>query len=384
MFKRLAIALTIILMLNSTVYAQSGLEKADNQPTDQAKAVVVCEKNTGRILYSYNGLEKMPMASTTKIMTALIALEQENLEEYFTVDSEAIHVEGSSMGLVDGDQVNLLSLVYGMLLPSGNDAANATAVHIGGSIEGFIEIMNAKANQLDLKNTNFETPSGLDAPNHYTTAVDLASLTVEALKNPIFADICSQYRAKVEFGNPPYERWLKNHNKLLERDERCVGVKTGLTDEAGNCLVSAARNSEGEEIIVVTLNSPSYTEYHIGLYDEYFEKMTLVDKTDVLDEIELPVTGGKSETIQIQSSIPLQIPLLVGEEDRLNHKILLDQFEYAPVEKGEYLGKVIFYIDETPILTSDLIAKEDIEEKNSNNGNSFIDKVKDFILKLIR
>ena len=218
-----------------------------------AKASILIDADSGRVLSAQNEKAKLPMASTTKIMTTLIALEQPDLTSYFTVDPEAIKVEGSSMGLTEGDRVNLLTLCYGMILPSGNDAANVVAMRIGGSAEKFADMMNAKAAELGLKDTHFVTPSGLDADGHYTTAYDLAQLARIAMQNPLFKSICKESAAQVEFGNPPFKRWLKNHNKLIEMYDGCIGVKTGFTDAAKRCLVSAAER-DGVTLICVTLS----------------------------------------------------------------------------------------------------------------------------------
>jgi len=197
-----------------------------------AKACIVMEVQTGRVLFAQNEHERLPMASTTKIMTALITLEQPDLDAVFEVDANAIRVEGSSMGLRDGDKVSLRALAAGMLLPSGNDAANAAAIRISGSIPDFIGKMNQKAEELGMRDTSFETPSGLDGENHYSTAFDMAILTRAALQNDHFVSICSQYRMRASFGNPPAPRWMLNHNKLLNYYEGAFGVKTGFTKKS--------------------------------------------------------------------------------------------------------------------------------------------------------
>ena len=194
-----------------------------------AKAVILMEAESGRVLCGKEIHTRLPMASTTKIMTTLLALEQPDQEEWFTVDAQAIQTEGSSMGLQEGDRVTLQALSYGMILPSGNDAANAAAVRISGSIPAFVERMNQRAQELGLADTHYQNPSGLDAEGHYSSAYDLAQLTRTALQVPQFAEICRQSSAKVCFGNPPYDRWLKNHNRLLELDPHAFGVKTGYT-----------------------------------------------------------------------------------------------------------------------------------------------------------
>ena len=239
-----------------------------------ASAYIVMEATTGRVLYGKNIHERLAMASTTKIIGALMVLEQENLDEYFMVDSDAIQVEGSSMGLTEGDLVSLYSLACGMMLPSGNDAANAAGVRLYGSIDGFVEAMNQKAEELGLSDTHYVTACGLDAADHYSTAFDLAKLTRIALQNEDFAYICSQSNMKVKFGDPPYERWLKNYNRLLELYPDCIGVKTGFTDDAGRCLVSAAER-DGMTLICVTLNAQDDWSLHAFLYDKCFESYSM-------------------------------------------------------------------------------------------------------------
>ena len=217
-----------------------------------AKGAVVLDASNGRVLFAQNANGRLPMASTTKIMTALLALEQPDLDEPFVVDPTAIRVEGTSMGLKEGDTVTLRALAHGMLLPSGNDAANAAAVRIAGSKDAFAGRMNERARELGLEDTHYVTPSGLDADGHYSSAYDLAILAAYALENPDFREICCKESAKVEYGNPPYGRWLKNHNKLLGLYPYAIGVKTGYTDDAKRCLVTAAQK-DGVTLVAVTL-----------------------------------------------------------------------------------------------------------------------------------
>ena len=239
-----------------------------------ADAYIVMEATTGRVLCGQNIHERLAMASTTKIIGAMMVLEQPNLDESFTVDPDAIQVEGSSMGLQEGDSVSLYALACGMLLPSGNDAANAAGVRLYGSIEGFVQAMNQRAQELGLHNTHYVTACGLDAEGHYSTAFDLAKLTRVALQNEDFAFICSQSSMKVKFGNPPYERWLQNYNRLLELYPDCIGVKTGFTDDAGRCLVSAAER-DGMTLICVTLDAQDDWNLHASLYDQCFQDYSM-------------------------------------------------------------------------------------------------------------
>jgi len=221
------------------------------QPSVAARAAAVLDVSSGQILYGKSATARVPMASTTKIMTALIALESGNLSQVVnvTVDSRKC-VDCSLMGLRPGERLTLLDLLYGMLLPSGNDAAQQIAITIGGSEQAFVGLMNARAQQLGLIDTHYANPHGLDAPGHYTSAVDLARLTRVALTDPTFAKIV-QTSAKTVKGARTYN--LKNTNKLLPRND-VFGVKTGNTDAAGRCTVVLFRRG-GRDVIVVVLGS---------------------------------------------------------------------------------------------------------------------------------
>lgn len=228
------------------------------------------------LLYAQNPDKRLANASTTKIMTALLTLEQPDQDRYFTVDSDAIQVEGTTMGLQPGDSVTLHQLAAGMLLPSGNDAANAAAVEIAGSEEAFVRLMNQRAAELGLENTQYRNPSGLDAEGHYSSARDLATLAAHALENEDFEDIVSKQEIRMAFGNPPYNRSLYTTNKLLERYPYAIGVKTGYTDDAGLCLVTAAEK-DGTRLIIVTLNGKDDVNTHMRLYEHFFPLLARVD-----------------------------------------------------------------------------------------------------------
>ena len=223
--------------------------------SSSAKAAAVINGDTGEALYAQNADMRLPMASTTKIMTSLLLCEHGNLRNEITVTADMLRVEGSSMGLLPGDTVTLHDLLYGMLLASGNDAANVTAIAISGSVTAFAELMNKRAAELGLKNTHFVTPSGLDAEEHYTTARELALLAAFALKNEEFAKAAASKTATLCYGNPPYKRTISNHNKLLKLYDGAIGVKTGFTKKSGRCLVSAARR-DGKLAVAVTLCDP--------------------------------------------------------------------------------------------------------------------------------
>ncbi len=322
-----------------------------------AESYVLIDAQTGTVIAADEEHIKRPMASTTKIMTTLLLLESGNLEDEFMVDNEAIKVEGSSMGLCENDIVTKLALCYGMMLPSGNDAANQTAVLLAADIEKFAIMMNDRAQKIGLKNTNFVTPSGLHDDNHYSTAYDMAILTKEALKNDIFREICSTQRIKTKFGNPPYERWLVNTNKLLYMYENCIGVKTGFTDEAGRCLVSAAEKN-GVSLICVTLNAPNDWNDHIKLYDYGFSVTESKPINYDFSELTVSVVGGDKNTIKVA---PQEIPVYTQineEEIEISSKILVNKFYYAPVSKEQIVGKINFYADDILIFSTNLIANE--------------------------
>ena len=309
----------------------------------EAKAAVVMDYDSGRILFAQNERERLPMASTTKIMTALITLEQPYLDRQFKVDDAALKVEGSSMGLCFGDTATLRALAAGMLLSSGNDAANAAAVRIAGGIPQFAEMMNKRAEELGLTDTHFVNPSGLYDENHYSTAYDLAVLAAEALKSTDFKSLCSSVTAKAEFGSPPAERSLKNHNKLLTLYEGAIGVKTGFTKKSGRCLVSAAERN-GVTLICVTLGCPDDWNVHAKLLDSCFKDRECKNLSDKLTQTHLAVTGGTAETVSLAAEDCLAA-LTQAEFERAECKIYREHFAFAPVTKGSDYGWAEFWLD---------------------------------------
>ena len=286
--KRVAVCLICLVVMASCICIKTRNASSDSgtssvlsasvrsEPQIAARAAVVLEYETGRVLYEKNADLQLPMASTTKIMTTLLTLESGNIDDWFTVDSEAIKVEGSSMGLSEGKEVTKRILCYGMMLPSGNDAANASAIAVSGSIDAFVELMNEKAENFGLTSTHFVTPSGLDdyTDEHYSTALDMANLTRLALSNDIFREICGTTSICLEFGDGE-SFWLSNSNKLLSSCYGVIGVKTGFTDKAGRCLVSACER-DGVTLICVTLSDPNDWYDHTNLYDYCFSMLGAV------------------------------------------------------------------------------------------------------------
>lgn len=355
----------LICGLLMTMFSQSVTAQAVGC---SAESAIVIDAVSGEVLYESNAYERRPMASTTKIMSALIALESGGLDEPFTVDSDAIKVEGSSMGLQEGDVVTQRALVCGMLLPSGNDAANATAVHVAGSIEKFVSMMNERAADMGLKDTHFVTPSGLDddTDDHYSTAYDMAVLTSYALQNEDFAEICSRKYIKLSFGNPPYERWLTNTNKLLGSCDGVIGVKTGFTDKARRCLVSACER-DGAKLICVTLNDPDDWQDHAQLYDHAFEKMQECVLPGSGGKFTVDVGGGESDFIFAEcDTVKMKLP--IGAESEISSKVFVKQFVFAPVSAGEQVGSVKFYYGEKLICEVPITVTKDVSVRKEKPG----------------
>ncbi len=321
-----------------------------------AKAAVLINADTLEVIYSENANTKLPMASTTKIMTGLLLCEYGNFDTEITVTAEMVAVEGSSMGLLAGDKVTLHDLLYGLMLASGNDAANVIAYIIGGTVDGFVKLMNQKAKEIGLKNTNFVTPSGLDSAEHYTTAYDLALLTAYALCNEDFAAAVSTKSATLNYGNPPYRRTLTNHNKLLKLYDDAIGVKTGYTSKSGRCLVSAAER-DGMKIIAVTLCDPDDWNDHISLLDYGFSSLEKVEILPDEDTYTVPViSGAKFETkIEIE---PYSAYFL--DDADIEVTVNLPKFLYAPITAGEKIGNVIYKKSGKVIAENDILAVEDI------------------------
>ncbi len=319
-----------------------------------AKGAVLMNGTTGEILWQQNGDTRLSMASTTKIMTALLLCESGELDRTLVTTKQMVTVEGSSMGLLPGDTVSYRDLLYGMMLASGNDAANTTAIALGGSVGNFVSLMNKRAQSIGLKNTNFVTPSGLDSAEHYSTAEDMALLAREALKNPDFRAACSSMYATLCYGNPPYNRTLKNHNKLLNSYDGLIGVKTGYTKKSGRCLVTAAERGSAY-LIAVTLSAPNDWSDHRNMLDYGFS--VLLEQTLATDLPEVSVVGSEKESI---GALTESVTLSLTREERQNLKktIYLPRFVYAGVKKGDTVGRVEYTLNQKTVAVSDIIAAE--------------------------
>ena len=320
-------------------------------PEVSAQSAVVLTADTGAVLFEKDGHTPRPVASTTKIMTALLALEaaQEQGDPLVDITQEMVAVEGSSMGLQAGDSISLTGLAAGMLLASGNDAANAAALYLDGSLESFAARMNQRAAALGMEDTHFVTPSGLDGEDaqglgHLSTAYDMALLARAALEDQAFRQLCSSPSLAVEFAEPVKRVTYTNHNKLLAQYQGCVGVKTGFTKEAGRCLVSAAER-DGALLIAVTLNAPNDWEDHTALLDYGFSQVEPYQLAGGDVRLTVPVVGSPVEVMSLRGSNGGEVTLPLGQGAQVERVVRVPKFLYAPVEAGEQVGEICWYLE---------------------------------------
>ena len=325
-----------------------------------AEKAIVMDAATGRILYQQNADARSLIASTTKIMTALVVCEQCNVLDRMRIPKEAVGIEGSSMYLQEGEVLTIQELLYGLMLRSGNDAAVALAIYCGGTVEGFAELMNDKARNLGLKNTHFVNPNGLDAPGHYSTARDLAVLAAYAMENPVFWQTVSTKNVKAG------ERYLTNHNKLLWRVEGADGVKTGYTQAPGRILVSSATR-DSRRIIAVTIDDGDDWNDHAALLNEGFSRYQVeksVSEGDSLGTVE--VLGGENQQVEVLAAEDFSFAL--APEERPQTMLPGHSFVYAPVAEGGDAGFAYVLIQgkavgKVPVVYGQTIEQTPEEEK---------------------
>ncbi|MBE6718539.1 MAG: D-alanyl-D-alanine carboxypeptidase [Ruminococcaceae bacterium] len=327
-----------------------------------AQSAVVIDGNSSIVVYEKDAHTRRGMASTTKIMTALVAIENCPLDKTVKIADEAIGVEGSSIYLARGEQLTMEQLLYALLLQSANDAATAIAIEVGGSVDNFANMMNEKAKSLGLCNTNFTNPHGLYDDNHYTTAYDLAIITKNALQNSTFKKIVSTKKAVIPLNKDEGSRVLVNHNKLLSLYDGAIGVKTGFTKKCGRCLVSAAER-DGTTIIAVTLNAPNDWKDHTVMLDTGFESIithNLAEKGSL--SYKVPVVGGDKDYITVSNSESMKYTCK-KDGSQITSELILDRFLFAPVMTGETVGQVIFYNNGEEIGRLDLVTQDKVEQK---------------------
>lgn len=320
-----------------------------------ASSAILLNADTGEIIYEKNANERRGIASTTKIMTALLAIEQGNWSEEVAVQGNDVLIEGTSIGLKAGDKVSLETLVYGMLLESGNDAANVTASAVAGDRARFVDMMNERALSLGLNNTSFKNPSGLTQDGHYSTAYDMAVLACCAVSNEAFRNICSAKTYRAYYGGSDCFRTFRNHNKLLGVCDGVFGVKTGFTKASGRCLVSAAMRDD-TVLVAVTLNASDDWNDHKKLYDLGFSK--LVSNKLNIEKVKIPVVGSDKQIIEAEPCEDINIRSLTNSY-KADVQMFCERFLYADVKKGDVVGfvRVVGYMGRI-LFETNLIASE--------------------------
>ena len=322
---------------------------AKNNNVSAQKAVVI-DKSTSTVLYQKSSNVKCSMASTTKIMTCLIACEKLKQNDIVTITNKMLEkTEGSHIYLKVGDKITVSDLIKGALLASGNDAANSLAVYTSGSISEFVKLMNFYAIKFGLKNTHFETPSGLDSKNHYSTAYDMAVLTSHALDNETFASVCKLQKADITINGKI--QTIYNHNKLLYQTENCIGVKTGFTEKSGRCLVSAY-DYKGSTIIIVTLNDYDDWNDHKKLFDYAKNQYKTLSKTQ---NISIDCVGTNRKKVVCTAQFD------VSYLDNLTFKYYYYPILYAPILQNTKVGKTEIYSNNKLIRTVDIIVPESVK-----------------------
>ena len=356
--------LSLIIILIAIFVSSFKISVMAKETNSIAKGMVVIEGNSGDVLYSKNENLELPMASTTKIVTAIVAIENSSdLDEKFVVSEKAIGIEGTSIYLKSGEKLSLRELLYGLILASGNDCAIAIAEHIAG-LDNFVGLMNEFASNLGLKHTNFKNPHGLDEDGHYTSAYDLSIMTAYALKNPIFREIVSTERMVIEKNDLYQARYLKHKNRLLFTDENCIGVKTGFTDNAGRCLVNA-HEENGLQIISVVLNCQP-------MFEECDRLTKLAMSEYMMKEFVLPYNFVSNVEIDKSSKTEVGIitiagfkkPILKSEENEYEVKYILPDRLVAPIELNQGVGSVQVLYKGDVIYQGELITIEDAQNND--------------------
>jgi len=351
--------LLVSLMLTSNLNCRA------SAPSLSASAYILIDADSGRVLCTQNEIREMSIASTTKIMTALIALEHGRLSDKVTVKKTHLK-EGSSMYLAEGEVLTLEDLLYGLLLPSGNDAAECIADYCGGGTEQFVAWMNEKAAALGLMHTHFANPSGLDNQGHFSCALDMAQLAAYAMQNSTFMRICSTATANVG------SRTMANHNKLLLRLDGCIGLKTGYTGDAGRTLVSCVQR-DGMRLIAVTLNAPNDWDDHTALYNYGFAAYRCSCAVRCGEKVAtIAVDGGEKKEVSAAAKDSFCYSVADGEQ--LTTSISLSKSVSAPITAGQKLGEMAVLLDGNEVGRVDLVCLESVAaiQKKSSFADWFV------------
>ena len=324
-----------------------------------AKSAVLLEAESGNVIFEKNKDVRLPMASTTKIMTAIVAIENADCNEIVKIEPYMTGIEGSSIYLKAGEELSVLELLYALMLESANDAAVALACHISGGTDEFACLMNEKASSLGLENTHFTNPHGLDDSEHYTTAHELGIIAAHAMRIPVFKEIVSTQKIILPARNGYSARLLVNHNRLLRSYEGAIGIKTGYTKKCGRCLVSSAER-DGVTLICVTLNDPNDWLDHTSMLNYGFSRLqsvTLTKKHGYV--VEMNAINGESSSFFAETLDNVSATL---EKDNVNISVSVEapRLIPAPIRRGDLVGELLFYNNGDRIATAPLYATENV------------------------
>ena len=366
----------IFMFINSTyVLANSKNEKSKEELQLNSRIALIYDRSSGRIIFEKNGNKQTPMASTTKIMTAIVVLENTNLKNIVTVDSKSASIGGSRLGLKRNDKVTVNDLLYGLMLRSGNDAASALAIYIGGSIQNFAEMMNNKAKELGLKNTHFVVPHGLDNKDHYTTAYELAKITDYALKNETFKKIVSTSSTSININGVPSQ--ITNTNKLLNNVSGVYGVKTGFTNGAGRCLVTACKKNKMDIITVIigADTSKIRTEDTKKLINYVEDEFELIDIKQIIEEefekwkkinaCRIHVEKGVQNSAELLLQ-QLNFEKMIVKKENVNNIDITTNILYylkSPIKEKQVIGTLNVLINNQNIANLEIYNKYEIRKK---------------------
>ena len=328
-----------------------------------ANGMVVREGNTNKVLYSYNEHTKLPMASLTKIITAIVAIENcKDINEMVEIADESVGIEGSSIYLTHGEKLSLKELLLGLMLASGNDSAVAISYHIGGTEQNFVMMMNNFVRKIGANNTNIINPHGLDADDHYTTAYDLAIITSYALKNDLFREIVSTKNAVISGNEKVEARYLKHKNKLLFVDDNCIGVKTGFTDNAGRCLVHATSQENGMEIITVLLNCGPMFEEANRLNNMALNNYELVEFVKPYNFVGIVnINNGSSNTTNVATIKGYYDVVKKDDKNKYSVEYDIPNNIDAPIKNGDVVGNVVVKFKNNIVFKGDLISIDNVD-----------------------
>ncbi|MGE5455029.1 MAG: D-alanyl-D-alanine carboxypeptidase family protein [Methylocystaceae bacterium] len=339
-------------------------------PQPLSKAAVLMDAASGRVLYAKNSDVHLPPASLTKIMTGLLVVENGNLEQATTISESSAQTPESTIYLTAGEVLTRRQLLYACLLNSANDAATALAESVGGDENKFVKSMNRRAHELGMKSTHFNNPHGLNTSQHYTSAYDLALLTRQAMSNPGFRKVVATKKTSIPWLGHKNDRAIINRNRLLYRYQGAIGVKTGYTKEAGNCVVGAAKRGD-LVLIAVAMNSPRVYEDLIQMLDYGFAhyQLTKIKKSTEVS-VAVNVLWGETSTLKANLSDDLAIALTPAEKAQVTYRVFPKKQVFAPVRRGQILGVCKTYINGCEISQGDLVASSNVSKKASPRGRT--------------